>query len=98
MQQVFNDEVMVLTISILASYIVQKNNIKYFKSYFMADAYFPSIGIYVSGTTALAALGIFLSAFGRSKAYPETDHAVETLWFFNYFRNYFCFAAESCVF
>jgi len=40
----------------------------------------------------LATLGIFLAAFGRSKAYPETDHAVDNLW------NYVVFAAESVVF
>jgi len=46
----------------------------------LADVFFPSIGFQVSGTTALGSLGIFLSAFGRSKVYPETEQAVQNIW------------------
>jgi hypothetical protein len=48
----------------------------------LSDAFFPSIGIHISGVIALGSLGIFLSAFGRSKVYPETEHAVDSIWFF----------------
>jgi hypothetical protein len=40
---------------------------------------------------AIATLGLFLAAFGRSKSYPESDKALD-IW------GYFTFAAESCVF
>lgn len=37
---------------------------------------------HVSGILAIVVLGLFMSAHGRTKIYPESEHSVHTVWAF----------------
>ena len=39
-------------------------------------------GIEVSGILSIVVLGLFMSAYGKTKIYPESEHAVHTIWSF----------------
>ncbi len=72
----FNDEVLVTTVTIIMSYLV----ILLFQGYFLADCLLPNIGINCSNAAYLTTLGLFLAAFGKTAAYPETEHFVHNVW------------------
>ena len=36
----------------------------------------------VSGILSVVFLGLFMSAYGKTKIYPESEHAVHTIWSF----------------
>lgn len=71
-----------------------------------------NFGIQISGIIALVTLGLFMSAFGKTRISSEADHAVHAFWFiiynnkkisyfckiFNYFRKYIVFGAETVIF
>jgi len=64
-------------------------------------------GFKISGIIALVTLGLFMSAFGKTRISSEADHAVHTFWFFHFlklsftkvlFRKYIVFCAETVIF
>ena len=66
----FNDEVLVTTVTIIVSYL----------GYFIADCVLPNMGINCSNPAYLTTLGLFMTAFGKSAAYPETEEFVNNIW------------------
>ena len=65
------------------------------------------LGFKISGIIALVTLGLFMSAFGKTRISSEADHAVHTFWFIiNYIyvkikiskRKYIVFCAETVIF
>ena len=53
---------------------------------FLTDAYLPYLGIATCNAVTIATLGLFLSAFGRSKCYPETEKALN-IWYLFFIYN-----------
>lgn len=39
-----------------------------------------NFGIQISGIISLVTLGLFMSAFGKTRISSEADHAVHTFW------------------
>lgn len=68
LRRVIRDDVLTSTITFIACYIV---------FYFAEFTFF-----HVSGILAIVVLGLFMSAFGKTKIYPESEHAVHTVWSF----------------
>ena len=50
------------------------------------------LGIQVSGIFAIIAYGLFMSAVGKTKINPHSDHAVHTFW------SYLVYASETAIF
>ena len=55
-------------------------------------AEFTDLGIQISGIITLISLGLFMSAFGKTRINPESDHAVHVFW------HYAVYAAETIIF
>lgn len=68
LRRVIRDDVLTSTITFICCYIV---------FYFAEFTFF-----HVSGILAIVVLGLFMSAFGKTKIYPESEHAVHTVWSF----------------
>ena len=51
-----------------------------------------NLGFQISGIIALVALGLFMSAFGKTRISSEADHAVHVFW------KYIVFCAETVIF
>lgn len=39
-----------------------------------------NLGIHISGIISLVTLGLFMSAFGKTRISSEADHAVHAFW------------------
>lgn len=68
LRRVIRDDVLTSTITFIACYII----------FYCAEFTF----FHVSGILAIVVLGLFMSAFGKTKIYPESEHAVHTVWSF----------------
>lgn len=68
LRRVIRDDVLTSTITFICCYIV----------FYLAEFTF----FHVSGILAIVVLGLFMSAFGKTKIYPESEHAVHTVWSF----------------
>lgn len=60
-KKIFNDETLVLNITIISCYLV----------FFVAENV--DLGFEISGILALVSLGLFMSAFGRTRISHEAD-------------------------
>lgn len=67
-KKIFNDEILVLNITIISCYLV---------FYFAEHIH---IGIHFSGIISLVSLSLFMSAFGRTRISHEADHAIREFW------------------
>jgi NhaP-type Na+/H+ or K+/H+ antiporter len=67
-KKIFNDEILVLNITIISCYGV----------FFVAE-YVP-LGIHMSGILSLVSLSLFMSAFGRTRISREADKAIHEFW------------------
>lgn len=68
LRRIIRDDVLTSTITFICCYIV----------FYMAEFTF----FHVSGILSIVVLGLFMSAFGKTKIYPESEHAVHTVWSF----------------
>lgn len=68
LRKVIRDEVLTVTITFVACYIC----------FYLAEFTF----FKVSGILAIVSLGLFMSAFGKTSIYPESEHAVHVVWAF----------------
>lgn len=82
LKEIFNDEILVTNITFISGFI----------TFFLAETVCAEMGIMVSGIMSLIALGLFMSAFGKTRINPETDHALHTFW------NFACYIAETIIF
>ena len=65
---VFNDEVLIVNISLIACYLV----------YYVAENV--DLGIQVSGMFALVTLGLFMAKYGKARINAESEHTAHTFW------------------
>jgi NhaP-type Na+/H+ or K+/H+ antiporter len=79
-KKIFNDETLVLNITIISCYLV----------FFVAENV--DFGIKISGILALVSLGLFMSAFGRTRISHEADAAIREFW------EYVVYASETVIF
>ena len=68
LRKIIRDEVLTVTVTFVACYIC---------FYFAEFTFFK-----VSGILAIVSLGLFMSAFGKTSIYPESEHAVHVCWGF----------------
>lgn len=79
-KKIFNDETLVLNITIISCYLV----------FFVAENV--DFGFKISGILALVSLGLFMSAFGRTRISHEADAAIREFW------EYVVYASETVIF
>lgn len=79
-KKIFNDEILVLNITIISCYMV----------FFVAEHV--SFGFRMSGILALVSLGLFMSAFGRTRISHEADRTIHEFW------EYVVYAGETVIF
>lgn len=79
-KKIFNDEILVLNITIISCYLV----------FFVAEHV--NFGFRMSGILALVSLGLFMSAFGRTRISHEADRAIHEFW------EYVVYASETIIF
>lgn len=68
LRRLIRDDVLTSTVTFIACYIC----------FYLAEFTF----LHVSGILAIVVLGLFMSAHGRTKIYPESEHSVHTVWSF----------------
>lgn len=68
LRRIIRDDVLTSTVTFMTCYI----------TFYFAEFTF----LQVSGILAIVVLGLFMSAFGKSNIYPESEHAVHTVWSF----------------
>lgn len=68
LRKIVRDEVLTVTVTFVSCYI----------TFYIAEFTF----LKVSGILAIVSLGLFMSAFGKVSIYPESEHAVHTVWAF----------------
>ena len=68
LRKIVRDEVLTATITFIACYL----------GFYIAEFTF----IKVSGILTMIGLGLFMSAFGKVNIYPESEHALHTIWAF----------------
>lgn len=68
LRRLIRDDVLTSTVTFITCYIC----------FYLAEFTF----LHVSGILALVVLGLFMSAHGRTKIYPESEHSVHTVWSF----------------
>jgi len=68
LRRVIRDDVLTTIITFVLCYIL----------FWLAEFTF----IHVSGILAIVSLGLFMSAFGKTNIYSESEHAVHTIWSF----------------
>jgi len=61
-------------------------------AFFLAETVAPKLGFQISGIMTLVALGLFMSAFGKTRIHADTEHAVHNVW------SYVVYAAETIIF
>ena len=67
-KKIFNDEILVLNITIVSCYLV----------FYVAEHV--HLGVHISGVLGLVSLSLFMAAFGRSRISHEADHALREFW------------------
>lgn len=80
--KVYNDNISTVNVTLLGGFV----------SFFLAETVLERIGIPVSGIMAIIACGVYMSAIGRTKINPESEHSVHAFW------HYIVFAAETTIF
>lgn len=95
--KIFNDEILVVNITILSCYLVilfllDLEILIYilYQVYFIAENI--DFGIKCSGIISLVSLGLFMAAFGKTKIAAEADHSLKAFW------KYVVYCAETVIF
>ena len=68
LRRIIRDDVLTSTVTFIACFIC----------FYCAEFTF----LHVSGILAIVVLGLFMSAFSKSKIYPESEHALHVVWGF----------------
>jgi len=82
LKKVFNDEILVINITFVSGFL----------AFFLAETVAAELGFTISGIMTLISLGLFMSAFGKTRINPETEHALHNVW------GYVVYAAETIIF
>jgi hypothetical protein len=68
LRRIIRDDVLTSIVTFIVCYIC----------FYIAEFTF----VAVSGILSIVVLGLFMSANGKTKIYPESEHAVHTVWAF----------------
>ena len=79
-RKIYNDEILVVNVTFISCYML----------FFIAE--FVDLGVKISGIIALVSLGLFMSAFGKTRINAESEHSVHTFW------KYTVYCAETIIF